>query len=62
MHSIAVATAAVGSDQEPVRPAIERTAHFVPPAANALHRKLGSVVIDAHTHPALIGCKIVDAV
>src|SRR5438445_10284269 len=57
----AVAATTVGGDQQLRRRRIAQAPHLLPPA---LHRRDGErrrIVIDADTHPALVGRHIVDA-
>lgn len=48
----AVATAAIGGDQQPRRFGIACVSHGPPPAANGIHRNARRVVVDADAHPA----------
>src|SRR5437016_9728261 len=54
-HAVAVASSAVGRDQQTPRTGIQRTTHLQPPAPNALYGELCRVVVDAHADPALVG-------
>lgn len=57
-----VATTAIGGDHQPSCMRVSRLTHFTPPAPNALHGKLGGVMIDAHIDPAGVGGQIIDAI
>ena len=56
-----IAPTPIGRDQYRVRLWIARFAHLPPPAPDGLDRKLGGVVIDPHTDPTAIVCRIVHA-
>ena len=59
----AVAAAAIGGDQQPARRRDSaRCPMSLPPAADALDREGGGVVVDADADPALVGGDVVDAV
>lgn len=59
---IAVASAAIGRDEERSRGRIPPPPHLPPPGAQALHRELGRVMAHADTHPRLVAVKIEDAI
>jgi len=58
----AIASSAIGCDQQRVGMRIAFDAHLVPPAADGLHRELRGVVIDAHAHPAFVATHVEHAV
>ena len=49
-----IAPPTIGRDEDGVGLRIRHLAHMPPPAPDGFDRKLGSVVIDPHTHPATI--------
>ena len=61
-HPIAVAAAAVGADQQPLRPGIGVRPDRLPPAAQARDREARRVVVLPHGDPAGVAAHIVDAV
>ncbi|SAL21509.1 hypothetical protein AWB68_00825 [Caballeronia choica] len=61
-HSIAVAAAAVGGNQQAAGVLIHRLTHFPPPAANALDGKFCGVVIDADVDPSGVRRQVIDAI
>lgn len=54
-----IAPSAIGRDEDRMRLGIRHLAHMPPPASDGFDRKLGGVVIDPHTDPALIMRRIV---
>jgi hypothetical protein len=58
----AVAAAAVGGDDQAGGAAVARLAHLLPPAADRVDGKGGSVVVDTNTHPPAIRANVVDPV
>src|ERR1700694_716883 len=58
----AVATAAVGGDDQAGGAGVARLAHLLPPAADRVDGKGGRVVIDANAHPPAIRADVVDPV
>jgi hypothetical protein len=68
-QSVAVGTAAVGGDQQPVGSGVggaadpfPSAADLVPPAADRLDRERAGVVIGSHRHPAGVGGDVIYAV
>jgi hypothetical protein len=59
---IAIAASTICCDEQLVGMRIERFAHFIPPASNRLHSELGSIMINADTHPTLIQIQLVNPV
>jgi len=58
----AVAPTRISGNQERLRLAIGGSPHLLPPPANRLHGEGRGVVIDPHTHPAVIMGRIVHAI
>src|SRR6516165_2247375 len=58
----AVAAAGVRGEVEAFRCGVTRFSKPVPPAADALNGKGGSIAIDANVYPSLVGGDIVDTV
>src|SRR5665647_890246 len=54
----AVAATAVGRYQKFLCIWVSLGTHLLPPSADGLHRELRRIVIDAHTHPALVLAQI----
>ena len=61
-HTVAIAAAAVGIDQQALGGGISGGAEHVPPASYARDRKRGGVVADAEIDPSIIGGNVVDAI
>src|SRR5678815_453185 len=57
-----IAPSAIGRDEERVRLGICHLAHMPPPASDGFDRKLGGIVIDSYTDPALIVRRIVHSI
>ena len=58
----AIATTTVGRDQQLPCIAISPGVHLFPPACDGLGGKARGVVVDAHTHPALVLTDVVDTI
>ncbi len=61
-YAVAIAPAAVRGNQQSAGLRIGLIPHLVPPAADALYRELGRVVVDPDIDPTGIGCQIIDTV
>ena len=61
-RAVTVAAATVGTDEQTLGARIKCRAHRSPPAANTLSGEGGSIVIEAHIHPAQVLSDVVHAI
>src|SRR5688572_16782647 len=62
VRAIAVAAAGIRRDEQLASPWVALLADLLPPRFDRLYGKYWRVVVDAHTHEAIVGGQIVDAV
>src|SRR5450759_1200991 len=61
-HSRSITAARIGGNQQTLRFGITAATHPAPPAAYALDRELGRVVIHSHANPSYVATEVVDSV